>query len=135
MSILQEKNFRTAKQWLALPEAQKRYPIRGAKGTRRKRGLYFHVSETKPVRCEASHHPTYLATPVSDTYKGQQYYYFDECEVKKTFAQWRKEGRIVRLGSVPCSGSRSGFNPCTKERFEIQFFLRSDTRRIRSNGL
>ncbi|WP_274007510.1 hypothetical protein [Vibrio parahaemolyticus] len=134
MSVSNKQEFLTAKQWLALPEKQKRYPTRGAQGTKHKRGTYFHINETKPVKGEASYHPKYFAEAIKDTYKGQRYYYFDECEQKKTFAQWRREGRIVKPNSVPCSGTRSGFNPDTKEHFEIQYFLRSDTRPIHSNG-
>ncbi|HAS6076781.1 hypothetical protein AB6E05_19680 [Vibrio alginolyticus] len=134
MSSQTEQVFRTAKQWLALPEHKKRYPVRHATGKKGKRGIFFHISETKPVRGESSHHPQYYAVPIQDTYKGQKYYYFDECEEKKTYAQWRREGRIVRPGSVPCSGSRAGYNPETKEHFEIQYFLLSDTRKIRPDG-
>ncbi|KAB0290066.1 MULTISPECIES: hypothetical protein [Vibrio] len=130
-----DSKTRTARQWLALPTKDKRYPKRGAIGMKGKRGIYFHISQTKPVRSEATHHPFFDVLPVPEQYKNLNYYYFDECEEKKTVAQWRKEGRIVKSGSVPCSDLRSGFNPKTNEHFQIQFFLRTDTRPIGYNGL
>ncbi|SBS66948.1 hypothetical protein [Vibrio atlanticus] len=126
--------MRTAMQWLALPIKDKRYPVRGAVGTKEKKGVYFHISQTKPVRSEATHHPFFDVLQIPDQYKNLNYYYFDECEVKKTPHQWLKYGRVVRPGSVPCSGTRSGFNPNTKQHFEISYFLKSDTRKMRQNG-
>lgn len=135
MSICSSEDYRTAKQWLALKNDEKRYPIRGAVGVVRKRGEYFHKSQTRPVKCEATHHPDFNISPIPVLYKGYKYYYFDECEEKNTPNQWRKQKLIVIPGSIPCSGSRSGFNPTSKQHFEYEFFLKSDTRPMRNNGL
>lgn len=130
-----DSKMRTARQWLALPVKDKRYPVRGAVGVKGKKGVYFHISQTKPVCSEATHHPFFDVLPVADQYKNLKYYYFDECEIKLTPHQWLKHGRVVRPGSVPCSGTRSGFNPSTRQHLEISYFLRSDTRKISFNGL
>lgn len=120
--------MKTAKQWLALKQEEKRYPRRGEIGKIGKRGTYYHFDQTVPVRSEATHHPFPDRNPVKDQYKGISYYYYDECEPKKTPKQWIDEdGRRVIPGSVPCAKTRSGFNPITKESFEISYFLRSDT--------
>ncbi len=134
-NTMTESKMRTARQWLALPTKDKRYPMRGAKGVKGKKGVYFHISQTKPVRSEATHHPFFEVLPVADQYKDLNYYYFDECEVKRTPRQWLKFGRVVKPGSVPCNGTRSGFNPKTRQHIEISYFLMSDTRKMFCNGL
>jgi len=119
--------LKTAKQWLALKQEDKRYPMRGEVGKICKRGTYFHFDQTVPVRSEATHHPLAGFLPVEEKYKDITYYYFDECEPKKTPRQWREEGRRVIPNSVPCDKTRNGFNPSNGESFEICYFLRSDT--------
>lgn len=119
--------LKTAKQWLALKQEDKRYPMRGEIGKVCKRGTYYHYDQTIPVRSEATHHPFPGFLPVSEKYKDISYYYFDECEPKKTPRQWREEGRRVIPNSVPCDKTRNGFNPSNGESFEICYFLRSDT--------
>ncbi|EGR0306723.1 hypothetical protein FMH14_21010 [Vibrio alginolyticus] len=118
---------KTSKQWLALKQKDKRYPKRGEVGTIGKRGTYYHFDQTLPVRSEATHHLLAGFLPIHEQYKGITYYYFDECEPKKTPRQWREEGRRVLPNSVPCNKTRNGFNPSNGESFEISYFLRSDT--------
>ncbi|PTP86943.1 hypothetical protein [Vibrio splendidus] len=122
--------LKTAKQWLALKQEEKRYPRHCEIGKVCKRGTYYHYDQTIPVRSEATHHLLAGFVPVNEQYKGITYYYFDECEPKKTPRQWREEGRRVIPNSVPCHKTRNGFNPVNRESFEISYFLRSDTVRI-----
>ncbi|EOX4848390.1 hypothetical protein ACPP0W_003509 [Vibrio alginolyticus] len=134
IETLDPKIMKTAKQWLSLPAKSKRYPRRGEVGVVGKKGTYFHIDQTIPVRSEATHHPFFEVKPVDDTYKGICYFYYDECEVKKTPLQWIKENnRRVIPNSVPCSVSRKGFNPETKESFEIFYFLKSDTVKLKGH--
>ncbi|MEZ8717856.1 hypothetical protein AB6D81_17905 [Vibrio splendidus] len=126
-----KKNYtnelKTAKQWLALKQEDKRYPRQGEIGKVCKRGIYYHYDQTIPVRSEATHHLLAGFLPVYEQYKGISYFYFDECEPKRTPRQWRELGRRVIPGSLPCSKTRSGFNPSNGESFEVSYFLRSDT--------
>jgi hypothetical protein len=127
-NIIKQPNVKTALKWLT---SKKRYPISGMIGIKNKRWEYFYEDQTKPVRSGATHHPFFNVKPIPNKIHGIEYYYYDECERKRTPNQWLKIGRKVIRDSVPCSGSRSGFNPSTRQHIDsINFFLISDTRKV-----